>query len=150
MSCIEDVRRLVLEEHRELRRIICEMDTLAIRALSGDVGALEQARKTATELCDALRNHIDREDAMVVPLLRSRGLHGTSAAQQVTSHHAYQRVAVAKLQFELGQADPDEGRLVELLQLAEGLLADMAFEERHLLTDGPLEIEAIQRHLLAV
>ncbi|MFK7999676.1 MAG: CBS domain-containing protein [Polyangiales bacterium] len=131
------VRVRVLEEHVALRGLLATMSSLAERVLDTDNALDEELPLQAREVYRALIRHLDLEDLILAPALRSADAWGEVRADALVAEHRRQRE-----QFRAAFADQDGGGSVKLasglLRIAPLILEDMAHEEEELLTEALL------------
>lgn len=141
-----EVRQRILDEHREIREHLRGIDQLARQVMSGDASRVRLARKMR-ELHAFLMHHLDLEDAILAPALRDTDAFGPVRAEQLVIHHHEQRGMFAAVIGLADDPDSDAQTLARtILQLAEALRADMAHEDRDLLSpellrDDPLNVD---------
>jgi hemerythrin-like domain-containing protein len=137
------VRRTVLEEHEELRRLLDEIEPLVARFEKGDEAAGSPLRERALGLYDRFSAHLELEDRILAPALREAGRQGERHAEHLAHEHREQREL---LRYLLGRltAQPRPTLLVarELSSFAEYLRLDMRHEEETLLADEGLGSDA--------
>lgn len=131
------VRERVLEEHVALRGMLATMTSLAEGVLDMDNALDEELPLHARELYRALVRHLDLEDLILAPALRSADAWGEVRADALVAEHRRQRE-----QFRVAFADREGGGSVKLaaglLRIVPAILEDMAHEEKELLTEALL------------
>ena len=124
-------RRLVLEQHLELRRML-SMGLVQARQSAAADGAQEPLRGLVGLIRDVFVQHLADEEALIVPILEDDLPVGPLRVQALREEHDRQRSELETL-----CAWPDEGSDLELAArfetLATTLLGDIAHEERELL-----------------
>lgn len=131
------VRERVLEEHVALRGLLATATSLAERVLDTDNALDEELPLHAREVYSALIRHLDLEDLILAPALRSADAWGEVRADALLAEHRLQRN-----QFHAVFADQQGGGTVKLaarlLTIVPAILEDMAHEEKELLTEALL------------
>lgn len=127
-------RRMVLNQHVELRRLLGMGMAQAQAALKGgEVPAHEPLRSLVAMVREIFVQHLADEEALILPLLDDDLPLGPLRAKRLREEHAGQRAELEAL-----CRWPEEESDLELALRFEGLgaalLADIAHEERHLLT----------------
>jgi len=127
----ETVRRLVREQHRELRRML-SMGLAQVRQSEAGDGGQEPLRDLVGLIRGVFVRHLADEEALVVPILEDDLPVGPLRVKALREEHERQRNELATL-----CAWPEEGSGLELAArfeaLATTLLGDIAHEERELL-----------------
>jgi hemerythrin-like domain-containing protein len=125
-----DVRRVVLQQHEELRAIAGALSEAAERVIGGDPESLGALRERGFELHGRLIDHLEYEDQLLLPAVRASGEVGVRRVEQLVAEHAEQR---ALLDYVLGRLEDLSRPSVilgrELLNFSELLLVDMDYEE---------------------
>ena len=130
------VRERVLEEHVALRGMLATVTTLADRVLDTDNALDEELPLHARETYRTLVRHLDLEDLILAPALRSADAWGEVRADALLAEHRLQRS-----QFRAAFADQQGGTIklaARLLTIIPAILEDMAHEEKDLLTEALL------------
>jgi len=130
-ASVGDVRARVLAEHARLRALIADVDRLATAVSAGDVRCLEPLREKAARLYRILGDHIDHEEAVLVPIIRTIDAWGTVRVEQLLEEHAGQRMALKEAIEELELEGSDVGQSVQ--STCWEILHDMRREEHDLL-----------------
>lgn len=129
------VRERVLEEHVALRGLLATTTSLAERVLDTDNALDEELPLHAREVYRALVRHLDLEDLILAPALRSADAWGEDRADALLAEHRRQRE-----EFRAAFADQEGGGSVKLaaclLRIVPAILEDMAHEEKNLLTEA--------------
>ena len=127
----ETVRRLVLEQHHHLRRMLTMGLAQARQSAPGD-GGQEPLRDLVALIRDVFVRHLADEEALIVPILELDRPAGPLRVQALREEHDRQRSELDTL-----CAWPEEGSDLELAarleSLARTLLADITHEEQELL-----------------
>jgi len=127
----ETARRLVLEQHLQLRRMLSMGLVHARQAVAGD-GAQEPLRGLVGLIRDVFVQHLADEEALIVPILEDDLPVGPLRVEALREEHDRQRGELETL-----CAWPEEGSDLELAvrfeTLATTLLGDITHEERELL-----------------
>ena len=138
------VRSHILRDHDALRRQLDELTGVTCRIKDGDLGAAELALGLLKQVLDALSRHLDLEDAILAPTLRDdTDAFGPVRAERLLRHHVDQRTQLRSL---VDRSHTEHGPLAlagMIGELIEDLRADMAYEERdvlsaELLRDDPM------------
>jgi Hemerythrin HHE cation binding domain len=140
------VRKRILQEHAALRGKLEELSAAVASLASGGTPSTAHALDLAAALYIELRAHIDHEDALLVPVLRDADAWGKVRADQLEQHHAQQRAAFSDTSLRERKDASVSAVAAWLRNLIEELHADMAHEERELLSvdllrDDPLGID---------
>jgi DUF438 domain-containing protein len=127
----ETARRLVLQQHLQLRRMLSMGLVQARQSVAGD-GAQEPLRGLVGLIRDVFVQHLADEEALLVPILEDDLPVGPLRVEALREEHDRQRSELETL-----CAWPEEGSDLELAArfeaLATALLGDIAHEERELL-----------------
>jgi hypothetical protein len=127
-------RRMVLDQHIELRRLLkMGMAQAQAAVKGGEIPAHEPLRALVAMVRDVFVRHLADEEALILPILEDDLPLGPLRANRLREEHAGQR---AELEALCGW--PEEESDLELALRFEGLgvalLDDIVHEERHLLT----------------
>ena len=120
----ERLHRKMLDEHGELRAAILRVREATTPA------ALAAA---AVLLLDRLADHIDSEERALEPVLANIDAWGAERLRRLRQEHVAQRRQAARLRAELATT-PNRSLAWDVQPFVEALLADMAAEERELLS----------------
>jgi hypothetical protein len=128
----ETARRLVLNQHRELRRLL----TMGLAEVQGETAAggpgHEPLRSLVSVVRDVFLQHLTDEEALIVPILEDDLPVGPQRVMALREEHHRQRSELNAL-----SAWPDEANDLDLASrfaaLTKVLLEDIAHEERELL-----------------
>jgi DUF438 domain-containing protein len=127
----ETARRLVLEQHLQLRRMLSMGLLQARQSAAGDAGQ-ESLRGLVGLIRDVFVQHLADEEALIVPILEDDVPVGPLRVEALREEHDRQRSELDAL-----CAWPEEGSDLELAArfetLATTLLGDIVHEERELL-----------------
>lgn len=127
-----EVRREILEDHRELGEVLASVEDLCARLEGGEAGALPVLRDRGRALLERFAAHLALEDRILLPALRSAARN--EAADELMAEHREQREL---LQFLLGRLDlaqrPALLLVRELQQFATFLREEMRQEDDLLL-----------------
>jgi hemerythrin-like domain-containing protein len=130
-----EIRARIQADHAALRVLLEEVAELARRVEAGRGEAVAPLRERGLALHDRLAAHLDVEDRILLPWLRTAG---EEPAERLATEHTEQRLL---LEYILGRLrDAKRPSLVlgrELRGFVELLLDDMADEERRVLAAGP-------------
>jgi hemerythrin HHE cation binding domain-containing protein len=130
-ASVGNVRARVLAEHARIRAIIGDVDRLATAAAAGEHRCIEPLREHAARLYRILTEHIDHEDAVLAPIIRTIDAWGPVRFEQMQRDHAGQRVALKEALAELELEGPLLGQAVQ--STCWEILHDMKREEHDLL-----------------
>jgi hypothetical protein len=119
-----EVRRIVLDEHGLLRARIAELRQIA------DEGELDALRAAAHGLFRRLEAHLDTEDELLVPILRTIDAWGPDRAARVSRDHAAQREWIASSDAWLAVTRSFDEARERIAGFLLALEADMELEER--------------------
>jgi hypothetical protein len=126
-------RRMVLDQHVELRRLLKMGIAQAVASVSGQTLPHEPLRSLVSMIRDVFVQHVADEEALILPILEDDLPLGPVRARRLREEHAAQR---SELDALCGW--PEEENDLELALRFEGLgtalLDDIAHEEKHLLT----------------
>lgn len=129
-----EVRGRILRDHQALRRHLDELAAVTHALRDGDDSAVGHAISLCERLLSELSRHLDLEDAVLAPLLREVDAWGPIRADRLLRHHVDQR-AELKAIAERSHAEHAPIALAAVLaDLIEDLRADMAYEERDVLS----------------
>lgn len=138
----ERARRLVVEQHQELRRLL----TLALeqvrRRRPPRAGAGKSLRSRIRTIREVFLRHLACEEALLFPILDLDVPVGPRRAVALGEEHARQRAELLELEEKWTESSGDEiSRRFERLALA--LLDDIAQEERDLLVPDVIRDDQI-------
>lgn len=139
------IRKRILHEHVALRSKLEELSAAVASLEAGNTRSTSHALDLAAALYIDLRAHIDHEDALLVPVLRDADAWGKVRADQLAHHHAQQRAVFSEASLRAQKGAPVSAVAVWLRNLIDELNADMADEERELLT-----VEVLRDDLLGI
>jgi hypothetical protein len=127
-------RRLVLEQHVELRRLLTMGMAQANAAVKGSLAlGHEPLRSLVAMLRDVFVRHLADEEALIVPLLEDDLPIGPLRARRLREEHADQRAELDGL-CRWPEEDSDLELALRFEALGRTLLDDIAHEEKYLLT----------------
>jgi iron-sulfur cluster repair protein YtfE (RIC family) len=125
-----EVRRRVLDDHEAIRAMLAEVDELARRLLAGEDELAAPLRARGMALQARLLQHLELEEANLVPALREADAWGEERVARLLAEHAEQRAELARLLADLrDRARPARELARELRRVAKDLLVDMDHEE---------------------
>ncbi len=130
-TSISDIRARVLAEHARLRNVIAQVDRVASVVAAGDVTQLGDLRERAEKLYRMLAEHIDREEAVVAPIIERIDAWGPVRVEQMQHEHVGQRMALEQAAHDLDIAGRPLGQAVQ--SMCWEILHDMKREEHDLL-----------------
>jgi hypothetical protein len=127
-------RRGILWQHEKIRALLERVRALAEAALEGPAPPSDAVASAIGDVRSTMEVHLTFEESVLLPLLRDDLPVGPQRADQLLDEHRRQRDMLAGLHREAA-AHPELPILAaKLAFLASWLLADMAEEERSLLT----------------
>ena len=128
----EKARRLVLDQHLHLRKLLMIGRAHANAALGDAATSQEPLHALVAEVRDVFVRHLADEEALLFPLLENDPPLGPRRAELIREEHSRQR---GELDVLCGWPDDDGGRelAVRFSRLAAALLEDIAHEEREVL-----------------
>lgn len=138
------VRGRIIRQHAALRVKLDELEAATAElqdGREGGLGAAERAVALANELCQALDEHLAVEDALLVPTLRQADAWGPVRADRLSQHHDEQREQLRSLAEQTEAGMSPQALASALAALIEDLRADMAYEEREVLSPSLLRDE---------
>ncbi len=141
-----EARELVLGGHLLLRRIVEDIERLAVAELDAPGSAVNHLRSRALELVSTFFAHLDLEERVLVPVLSGIDAWGPVRVERLLADHVQQRQRMQEVRTRCGEAEVvDDGALARaLLQLALELAEDMAWEEREMLHPDLLRDDIIE------
>lgn len=132
------VRARILGEHARIRAELADIEELALTVVRGGISA-ESLRERVRVLEAVLRGHLELEEALVLPWLRSAPGFGAESAQRVDEAHAEQRATLDGIIDGLYATRSPAELAVRTLELCTALRDDIRTEEETFLgDDGPL------------
>ena len=133
------MRRLVIDDHAELRPMLDEIDALADRFEKGDEEIGRVLRQRGFEFYQRFAWHLDREERHLAPRLRAQGGREARLAERLDAEHREQRELLQYLLDRLGESTlPTLVIARELRNFAEYVRLDMEHEEADLLDESVL------------
>ncbi len=144
------VRRTILDDHAYLRGALDALEALAEALLGGDSEPLAPALAGLHEMKQRFFDHLDLEEAIMVPALRDADAWGPERAQLVLDEHFEQRAELEAMVKELeGEGVRPEVVGERILAWIEALRVDMEHEERAVLSPDLLRDDVISIDLEA-
>ncbi len=138
----ETARRLVLEQHRGLRRLLM----MGLAQASGAEGHLEPRHEPLRALVEEIQSvfvrHLADEESLILPILEDDLPIGPIRAEALREEHARQRAELEALCAWPEEYSDDE-LATRFAELATALLEDIAHEERELLTSDVIRQDSI-------
>jgi CBS domain-containing protein len=138
-----EVRGRIRDEHRVLRKMLDEAESLAEQVLAGDRSAEPTLYEHMRDLYQTFLRHIMLENTILVPALLESGAYGKERADALLREHARQqedfRGALASVEHDA----PQRVARAALLFAADVRL-DMEHEERKILIEGVLSDDPIR------
>jgi iron-sulfur cluster repair protein YtfE (RIC family) len=135
------IRARILREHIALRSTLDRIAAQALQVSAGEAPP-EQLLQLAQELYGELREHIDFEDALLVPALRDVDAWGAIRASELERHHREQRDSLRVLAVESTSQTPS-ALAVSVTGLIAELRADMSGEDCALLSSELLRDDLV-------
>ncbi len=138
------VRRRILEDHEHLRGALNALEALADALVAGDREPVAAALAALHGMKDRFFDHLDLEEAIMVPALRDADAWGPERAQLVLDEHREQRAELEEMVRELDRPDvlPETiGRRIHAW--IEALRVDMEHEEAAVLSPDLLRDDVI-------
>jgi hemerythrin-like domain-containing protein len=140
-----EIRERIHSDHAMLRAMLDEIEEFSERFEQGDEAVGDALRERGTALYACFIQHLDLEDAILAPALRTAGPDGERIAARLAHEHHEQRELIGYL---LGRLDQQRSPTLlvarELRHFAEYLRQDMQHEESTMLDDGILcEVPAL-------
>jgi iron-sulfur cluster repair protein YtfE (RIC family) len=136
VSAIE-IRSEIVGQHDELRGLLDEIEALAERfekSTKDDADIGRALHDRGSVLYEKFGVHVDREQALLEPLLRQSGSEGARLANRLHNEHHEQRELLKYLMARLVQhPEPTIMMARELQHFAGFLRYEMAYEEETLL-----------------
>jgi len=139
----KEVRELVLADHAALR---VRLD-LVKRAVTGaqEDGDPRQLRELLPSLLDHLSAHLDLEDQILAPTLKTIDAWGPERAERLDGEHRDQRAWIAGCRGELVKNEGDVSKLLDqAAEMIDRIEDDMDQEEKSVLDPRLLTDEIIQ------
>ena len=139
-----EVRELILAQHDELRALYADLDALLADVTPGDSGGDRALRERCRRLYQMLLRHIAVEDALLAPALRESDGFGPVRADELLAEHDRQRRLLRYALSSIVESTPGATLVRSLPPLLDSLRADMAHEERDLLSAELLKDDSTQ------
>jgi iron-sulfur cluster repair protein YtfE (RIC family) len=128
------VRSTILEDHAHLREQLDALEALAQGLVAGRTEPLVEALAALRRMKRRFFDHLDLEEAIMVPALRDADAWGPERAQLVLDEHRDQRAELEALVVELNRADTTPDVVGQrILVWIEALRVDMVHEEKAVL-----------------
>jgi len=141
---LSEIRRLLLDQHTELRTIIGELEAAALRVAAGDSAAVRVVDASIQALATALAAHHAAEDAHLASFLPGADAWGTERAKLLRERHdASHAVMDAAVAEAASPAASSAARAATALSLATALREHMSVEEKYILTESLLRDDGI-------
>ncbi|MGF1466379.1 MAG: hemerythrin domain-containing protein [Sandaracinaceae bacterium] len=137
------VREKILAEHAKLRTRIGELRAVLDEVGDAAASTRDDLRRSVLDLLTALEAHIDHEDEVLLPTLRTIDAWGEERARRLGAEHAEQRTWIAEQRAKIG-AGPI--RVAAVRAFLDRLEKDMEVEEASslspdLLTEYPFPVD---------
>lgn len=144
------VRRTILDDHEHLRGALSALESLAKALARGHAEPLAAALEALEAMKGRFFDHLDLEEAIMVPALRDADAWGPERADLVLREHAEQRVELEDLVVELRREDlATEAVGKRILAWIEALRVDMEHEESAVLDPDLLRDDVVSIQLEA-
>lgn len=127
-----ELQRVVYGAHQELRERLDGIDACLADLAAGSSKAFAEAQAKFEALLVVVVRHLEREEALLAPILESIDSWGPARLVQLQHEHTAQRIQMA----ELASVDLESSNTVwvtRMKQFSTELRADMAAEERDFL-----------------
>jgi iron-sulfur cluster repair protein YtfE (RIC family) len=135
-----EVRQLVLRDHDHLRDLLAAIDGIVARPMAN----LSQLSERLGELDRAMREHLEREEALLVPALRATDRWGPARLQALKTAHSAHTLAVSELARDAARPGAEAQSIAMRVRvLMIDLRCDMEEEECSLLLPGILQDDMI-------
>ena len=129
------IRARILDDHAELRRMLDEVEVLAIQYEQGNARVAEWLREQGKQLYDRMSEHLDLEDRVLVPALQAADP-SANRGKRLASEHQEQRELLAYLLNRLGEGSMPTVLVARELRSFVGYIRyDMVHEENVLLAE---------------
>ncbi|MGB8332100.1 MAG: hemerythrin domain-containing protein [Polyangiales bacterium] len=129
-----EVRRKVLNQHREIEQMLSELEVGVAQLGDGGVDS-EQVKRAAYALRGILELHLTFEEAHMVPAIHEADGFGPERVRHLHAGHAEQRQELDRLVDEIREAMSTDTLGASVRKLAEVLRADIEEEEREYVTE---------------
>ena len=138
----ESARRLVLEQHLGLRRMLMMGLAQVIGAEGLQEPQHEPLRALADEIQSVFVQHLADEEGLILPILENDLPLGPMRAAALLEEHARQRAELEAL-CAWPEERSDQELAMRLGRLAAALLEDIAHEEREVLTSDVIRDDSV-------
>jgi len=143
----DEVREIIMAEHKSLRRRIGRLESEATRLLACSVPSAETRQVTrglALRLCAAMAAHAELENRILIPLLAGADAWGPVRAERLAAEHDQQALLLQAYADMLGSEDMTAQALaVTAWRLVRALREDMETEEAGVLDAGLFSPDAV-------
>ncbi len=140
----EDRRRILVNQHRDLRALIGNVRAAALEVLENATDDSIPLRNLIGELRDAMEKHLATEESLLGPVLERIDAWGPVRLDLMRAEHAHQRAVLAVLRSDRAAALSPQLLSRRLLGLLDDILTDMDAEDRDLLDARVLRDDIIQ------
>ncbi len=138
------VRRTILEDHEHLRGALSALEALADALVAGDRAPAAEALAALHAMKQRFFDHLDLEEAIMVPALRDADAWGPERAQLVLDEHREQRAELEAMVQELDRPDVSPETIGRRIRAwIEALRVDMEHEESAVLSPDLLRDDVI-------
>ena len=139
-----EVRARILAQHRDLRRLLTQVRSLADQVLAGDRGLLAELRRQAVELELVFLAHLETEEAILLPVLEGIDVWGPVRVRHIRKEHEQQRSVLERAGDSATSASISPQVLASSMRaLVDDLLEDMKGEERDMLNADLLRDDVV-------
>lgn len=129
-----EVRAKILGQHKELRKLLAVIRALSEQVLAGERGALSELRRQSVELETVFLAHLETEEAILLPILKTIDAWGAVRVQHIEEEHARQRAVLDSAGNNATSAAVPPQQLAQLMRsVVDDILEDMKSEERDML-----------------
>lgn len=143
----EEVREIIMAEHKSLRRLIGRLESEATRLLACSVpsaAARQATRGLALRLCAAMAAHVELENHILLPLLARADAWGPVRAERLAEEHGQQSLFLEAYTDMLSSEDLTAQSLaVTAWRLVRALREDMEAEEASVLDAAVFSPDAV-------
>lgn len=143
----DEVRDIIMAEHKSLRRLIGRLESDATRLLASSVpsvAARQATRGLALRTCAAMAAHVELENHILMPVLVGADAWGPVRAERLAAEHEQQALFLQAYVDMLGSEDMTAQALaVTAWRLVRALREDMESEEAGVLDAGVFSPDAV-------
>ena len=140
----EEARERIFAQHETIRMLLRAAGTVADMAAGGARRVADLLPHYLESVRATLEQHLGYEERLLLPILESDPPLGPERARRLRAEHRRQRAELAALALERDQIAVRPGAVAQRLRaLIDAFLADMADEERVLLTRDVLRDDLV-------